>query len=103
MILRHRLPGRVRARLKRCLERPNGRSSAHDHPDHHACRLGKVTRRMKPSLVSVLCITFLMSQAHAQGLLQTHRIPADLANQAVAAVVAKCASQGYAEDRKSVV
>ena len=52
---------------------------------------------MKPSLLSVLCVTFLMSQAHAQGLLQTHRIPADLANQAVAAVVAKCASQGYAE------
>ena len=52
---------------------------------------------MKPSLLSVLCVTFLMSQAHAQGLLQTHRIPADLANQAVAAVVAKCSSQGYAE------
>jgi uncharacterized protein GlcG (DUF336 family) len=33
----------------------------------------------------------------AQGLLQTNRISADLANQAVAAVVAKCASQGYAE------
>jgi uncharacterized protein GlcG (DUF336 family) len=38
-----------------------------------------------------------LSQAHAQGLLQTQRISAELANQAVAAVVAKCASQGYAE------
>jgi uncharacterized protein GlcG (DUF336 family) len=51
---------------------------------------------MKPSLLSVLCAALLVSQAHAQGLLQTHRISADLANQAVAAVVAKCASQGYA-------
>jgi uncharacterized protein GlcG (DUF336 family) len=52
---------------------------------------------MKPTLLSVICAGFLMSQAHAQGLLQTNRISADLANQAVAAVVAKCASQGYAE------
>ena len=57
----------------------------------------KVTCRMKPFLLSALCATFLVSQAHAQGLLQTHRISADLANQAVAAAVAKCASQGYAE------
>ena len=52
---------------------------------------------MKPSHLSALCIAFLVSQAHAQGLLQTHRISADLANQAVAAAVAKCAGQGYAE------
>jgi uncharacterized protein GlcG (DUF336 family) len=52
---------------------------------------------MKPSLLPALCAAFLVSQAHAQGLLPTHRISADLANQAVAAVVAKCASQGYAE------
>jgi uncharacterized protein GlcG (DUF336 family) len=52
---------------------------------------------MKPFLLSSLCVAFLASQAHAEGLLQTHRISADLANQAVAAVVAKCASQGYAE------
>jgi uncharacterized protein GlcG (DUF336 family) len=52
---------------------------------------------MKPSLLSALCAAFLASQAHAQGLLQTHRISADLANQAVAAAVAKCASQGYVE------
>jgi uncharacterized protein GlcG (DUF336 family) len=52
---------------------------------------------MKPSLLSALCAAFLASQAHAEGLLQTHRISADLANQAVAAVVAKCASEGYAE------
>ena len=52
---------------------------------------------MKSSLLATLCAAVLVSQAHAQGLLQTHRISADLANQAVAAVVAKCASQGYAE------
>jgi uncharacterized protein GlcG (DUF336 family) len=52
---------------------------------------------MKPSLLSALCAAVLVSQAHAEGLLQTHRIPADLANQAVAAAVAKCAGQGYAE------
>jgi len=52
---------------------------------------------MKSSLLSALCAAVLVSQAHAQGLLQTHRISADLANQAVAAAVAKCAGQGYAE------
>jgi len=52
---------------------------------------------MKPSLLFVVCTAFLVSQAHAQGLLRTNRISADLANQAVAAVVEKCASQGYAE------
>jgi uncharacterized protein GlcG (DUF336 family) len=52
---------------------------------------------MKPSLLPVLCTAFLVNQAHAQGLLQTNRISADLANQAVAEAVAKCASQGYAE------
>ena len=34
---------------------------------------------------------------HAQGLITTHRIPAELANQAVAEAVASCAKQGYAE------
>ena len=33
----------------------------------------------------------------AEELLPTHRIPADLANQAVAEVVASCAKQGYNE------
>ena len=33
----------------------------------------------------------------AQGLIQTHRIPAALAVEAVAAAVAHCADQGYAE------
>jgi uncharacterized protein GlcG (DUF336 family) len=59
--------------------------------------LRQVTRRMKSLLLAAICAAVLASQAHAQGLLQTHRISADLANQAVAAVVAKCASQGYAE------
>jgi uncharacterized protein GlcG (DUF336 family) len=53
--------------------------------------------RMKASLLSAFCAALLVTQVHAQGLLQTHRISADLANQAVAAVVAQCASQGYAE------
>ncbi len=52
---------------------------------------------MKPSFPAAICAAFLVSQAHAQGLLQTRRISADLANQAVAAAVAKCESQGYAE------
>jgi uncharacterized protein GlcG (DUF336 family) len=52
---------------------------------------------MKLLLLSPLCMVFLAAQAQAQGLLPMHRISADLANQAVAAVVAKCASQGYAE------
>jgi uncharacterized protein GlcG (DUF336 family) len=52
---------------------------------------------MKPSLLAAVFVALLVSQAHAQGLLQAHRISADLANQAVAAVVAKCANQGYAE------
>jgi uncharacterized protein GlcG (DUF336 family) len=34
---------------------------------------------------------------HAQGLIATHRIPAELASQAAAEVVASCAKQGYAE------
>jgi uncharacterized protein GlcG (DUF336 family) len=61
--------------------------------DLHAKR---VTRCMKPTLLTALCAAFLVSQGHAQGVLPTHRISADLANQAVAAAVAKCASQGYA-------
>jgi uncharacterized protein GlcG (DUF336 family) len=56
---------------------------------------------MRPSFPSALWATALstalIGEAHAQGLLQTHRISDDLAGQAVAAVVAKCASQGYAE------
>jgi len=52
---------------------------------------------MMPFLLSALGAAFLVSQAHAQGLLQTNRISADLANQAVVAAVGKCASQSYAE------
>ena len=61
------------------------------------CGVRKVACCVKLLLLSTLCAAFLASQAYAQGLLQTSRISADLANQAVAAVVAKCASQGYAE------
>jgi uncharacterized protein GlcG (DUF336 family) len=52
---------------------------------------------MKLPLFAALCAMPLITQAQAQGLVTTHRISADLANQAVAALVAKCASQGYAE------
>ena len=57
------------------------------------------TRHMNPLLVSPFfaVLVFLAVEAQAQGLLPTHRISADLANQAVSAVVTKCASQGYAE------
>jgi uncharacterized protein GlcG (DUF336 family) len=52
---------------------------------------------MKLLIVSSLCGVVLATQAQAQGLLSTRRISAELANQAVAAAVGKCASQGYAE------
>ena len=52
---------------------------------------------MMPFLLSALGAAFLVSQAHAQGLLPTNRISADLANQAVVSAVSKCASQSYAE------
>jgi len=53
---------------------------------------------MRPFPFFALCMASLAAaQAQAQGLLPTHRISADLVNQAVAAAVAKCASQGYAE------
>jgi uncharacterized protein GlcG (DUF336 family) len=42
-------------------------------------------------------IILLPIAAGAQGLLPTHRIPAELASQAVAEAVASCAKQGYAE------
>lgn len=53
--------------------------------------------RMKLLLLSPFCAILLAAQVQAQGLLPTHRISANLANQAVAASVAKCASEGYAE------
>ena len=52
---------------------------------------------MKPLLLSPLCAVLLAAEVQAEGLLPTRRISAELANQAVAAAVAKCASQGYAE------
>src|SRR5215472_13259824 len=53
---------------------------------------------MKPLPLFMLCMASLAAaQVQAQGLLPMHRISADLANQAVAAAVAKCASEGYAE------
>ena len=42
-------------------------------------------------------VMLLASQSYAQGLLPTHRIPAELAGQAVTPAVTSCAGQGYAE------
>jgi uncharacterized protein GlcG (DUF336 family) len=90
--------GIFRRTIWRCPGWSNGRCCRpQNHPETGECGLRKVACFMKPSLISALCAAFLLSQAHAQGLLQTQRISAELANQAVAAVVAKCASQGYAE------
>jgi uncharacterized protein GlcG (DUF336 family) len=52
---------------------------------------------VKILLLSPICAVLLVVQAQAQGLFTTHCITAELANQAVAAAVAKCVSQGYAE------
>jgi len=47
------------------------------------------------TLAMIACLA--AAPACAQDLLTTHRIPAALANQAVAEAVAACARQGYAE------
>jgi uncharacterized protein GlcG (DUF336 family) len=52
---------------------------------------------MNRRLLFAICTCLLPIAAHADGLLTTHRIPAQLASQAVAEAVAKCAEQGYAE------
>jgi len=53
--------------------------------------------RIKLPISHFAVAVLFAAQACAQGLLPAHRIPAELAAQAVAAAVAKCASQGYAE------
>lgn len=53
--------------------------------------------RIKLPMLLPLASVLFAGQAYAQGLLPTHRIPAELAGQAVAAAVAHCATQGYAE------
>ena len=58
---------------------------------------------MKHTLLLAACTALLPLAAHADGLLPTHRIPAQLASQAVAEAVAKCAEQGYAETAVLVV
>src|SRR3984957_12546321 len=54
---------------------------------------------MRLGRLSVLALLVLLTAApaNAQGLLATHRVSAELANEAVMAAVAKCASQNYAE------
>jgi uncharacterized protein GlcG (DUF336 family) len=51
---------------------------------------------MRYTSISALLI-LLPIAASAEGLLPTHRIPAELASQAVAEAVAVCTKQGYAE------
>jgi len=53
--------------------------------------------RVNITMLVALAAALLAAQAPAQGLLQTHRISAELASQAVAEVVASCAKQGYTE------
>ena len=47
------------------------------------------------ALVSAISIAAFAAPAHAQNVLTTHRLPAALASEAVAAAVASCAKQGY--------
>ena len=55
--------------------------------------------RHRLSTVSVFAFAMaaLPPGVHAQGLMVTHRIPAELASQAAAEAVASCTKQGYAE------
>ena len=48
-------------------------------------------------LPMLIAAGFVTTQVYAQGVLSTHRIPAELASQIVAEVVANCAKQGYSE------
>jgi uncharacterized protein GlcG (DUF336 family) len=52
---------------------------------------------LRPFMVLALAAAALPVPGHADGLLPTHRIAADLASQAVAEAVASCAKQGYVE------
>ena len=57
-----------------------------------------MARRISLSpLLGILAVTVVPAVSHAEGLVPTHRIPAELASQAVAEAVASCAKQGYAE------
>ena len=53
--------------------------------------------RIKPLTLLPFAAALFAGHAYAQGLIPAHRIPAELANQAVAAAVASCATQGYAD------
>ena len=57
-----------------------------------------MARRISLSpLLGILAVTVVPAVSHAEGLVPTHRIPAELASQAVAEAVASCAKQGYAD------
>src|SRR5580704_18372869 len=64
----------------------------------HTPGAAPMARRISLSpLLGILAVTVLPAVSHAEGLVPTHRIPAELASQAVAEAVASCAKQGYAE------
>ncbi|MBV9249553.1 MAG: heme-binding protein [Acetobacteraceae bacterium] len=49
-----------------------------------------------PALIGLIIASVApLTSSHAQGLFTTHRLSADLANQAAAETVASCAKQGY--------
>jgi uncharacterized protein GlcG (DUF336 family) len=52
---------------------------------------------IRPLFILALATSVLPMPGRAEGLLLTHRIPAELASQAAAEAVASCAKQGYAE------
>jgi uncharacterized protein GlcG (DUF336 family) len=58
---------------------------------------GNAMSHMMLLLLLALSATLSSAHVHAQGLLPAHRIPAELASQAVAESVASCAKQGYGE------
>ncbi len=63
----------------------------------HAVSRERAFRRA-PALAALAMAGGLWTwSAHAQGLLATHRLPAELASTAASEAVATCAKQGYAE------
>jgi uncharacterized protein GlcG (DUF336 family) len=56
-----------------------------------------MTHRRSLFMLLALGAIVLPRPGHAEGLLPTHRIPAELASQAAAEAVASCAKQGYSE------
>lgn len=58
---------------------------------------GSIVRRTATTIGLALIAALWVAPSWAEGLLATHRIPAELANRMVGEAVASCAKQGYAE------